>query len=476
MTVFTESWGGGDGPVSRLPPAARLLGGLLVCACCIVTPLTGWRDAALVAALLALWLPLCGLPTQRLAAAAAFAAALFLPMLLLALPLRAEGRAWPVALAVPTRIILRSTACVMASAATMSTLRIYDMGAALAGLRLPHGLQSLLLQIVHQTALLAHETQRMTKALKVRGFTASATGLRLRGLCALPQMWLLRLLNKAERVGDAMEVRGFGAEVQDVDVAPPPACDAALSFDLVSVRYRPDLPESLANVSFTVKPGERIALLGLNGSGKTTLLSAAAGLTPFTGRIIVCGMELTAGTERAVRDRIGFLFGIPDDQLLFPNVLDDVSFSLERMQVDRSEARQRARGMLERLGVGAYADCSPHQLSQGQRQRVALAGALAAHPSLLLLDEPSSALDHRGKDELAALLKMTDSAIILATHDLVFAQRVCRRFILLDAGRIVADSDNPETLINPPPEPLPADMPAPGFASCIAKRKSPHQR
>ncbi len=137
MINFTDSWGDGTGPVSRLPPAARLLCGALACACCIAVPLTGWRDIALAAALLALWLPLCGMPGRKLAAATGLVAVIFLPMLLLALPLRLEGRAWPEALALPSRIIMRGAACALVSAATMSTLRLYELGEALAGLRLP---------------------------------------------------------------------------------------------------------------------------------------------------------------------------------------------------------------------------------------------------------------------------------------------------------------------------------------------------
>lgn len=208
----------------------------------------------------------------------------------------------------------------------------------------------------------------------------------------------------------------------------------------VSVRYRDGAPEAVCGVSLSIAQGEHVALLGLNGSGKTTLLSTAVGLLPFTGEIEVCGLRLSRATERVIRDQTGFLFGVPDDQLLFPNVLDDVAFSLERRGVARQEARCRALAVMSRLGIGDLGACSPHTLSQGQRQRVALAGVLAAEPSLLLLDEPTASLDPVGKEELAELIVAQCVTVLLATHDLDFARRTCRRFIVFTAGSVLEDT------------------------------------
>ena len=151
---------------------------------------------------------------------------------------------------------------------------------------------------------------------------------------------------------------------------------SALSFRNVSVRYRPEDPFVLTEISLDIAPGERVALLGLNGSGKTTLLYSAVGLVPFDGCISVCDVELSRATERPIRDNVGFLFGIPDDQILFPNVLDDISFTLERRGIPREEARQRVLPIMKSLGIETLASRSPHRLSHGQMQRVALAGAL----------------------------------------------------------------------------------------------------
>lgn len=220
----------------------------------------------------------------------------------------------------------------------------------------------------------------------------------------------------------------------------------ALRMEGVEIR-RPGLEAPcLSGVTMAVAPGERVALVGLNGTGKTTLLMAAAGLLPHRGRIEVAGLLLERRSLDAIRDRLGFLFGVPEDQLLFPRVLDDVGFALRRRGMDKAEVARRARAALDALGIGALADRGVHQLSHGQKQRVALAGALVAKPDLLLLDEPSAALDPPARRALASLLSAQGAAMLIATHDLDFARRCCDRFLLLDSGTIVADVRDPEAI------------------------------
>lgn len=213
----------------------------------------------------------------------------------------------------------------------------------------------------------------------------------------------------------------------------------AISFRGVSVRYEPDDPPALVEIAFDVAAGERVALLGLNGSGKTTLLMAAVGLAPHEGAIAVDGLVVERRTLSRVRDRVGFLFNVPEDQLLFPKVEDDVAFGLLRRGASPEEARDGARRALGSLGVGHLAGAPLHHLSHGQKQRVALAGALVGEPPLLLLDEPSAGLDPPGSRALARLLSERAAAMLVATHDLDFARRLCERFVVLDAGRVVYD-------------------------------------
>jgi cobalt/nickel transport system ATP-binding protein len=208
----------------------------------------------------------------------------------------------------------------------------------------------------------------------------------------------------------------------------------------VSVRYEPDGPAVLDGLTLDIAPGERVALLGLNGSGKTTLLLAVAGLVPHGGEIRVGGLSLGRRTLTEVRKGLGFLFNVPEDQLLFPRVIDDTAFGLRRRGVPAPEAAAAALAVLGDLGVGHLAGAPLHHLSHGQKQRVALAGALVTGPSLLLLDEPSAGLDPPGKRSLAGTLRALPAALLVATHDLAFASRLVDRYLLLDGGRVVEDT------------------------------------
>jgi cobalt/nickel transport system ATP-binding protein len=213
-----------------------------------------------------------------------------------------------------------------------------------------------------------------------------------------------------------------------------------LRLNEVSVRYEPDMPATISGISFSVEEGERVALVGLNGSGKTTLLIAIAGLVGHQGEISVCGEILSHSSVSSIRKKIGFLFNVPEDQLLFPRVVEDVAFGLIRSGTGAKEARERARDMLGRLGIGSLHPLPLHHLSHGQKQRVALAGALVTGPPLLLLDEPSAGLDPPGRRELARILEADGSAQVIATHDLDFAERVSTRTILLEDGTIDRDA------------------------------------
>jgi cobalt/nickel transport system ATP-binding protein len=208
----------------------------------------------------------------------------------------------------------------------------------------------------------------------------------------------------------------------------------------VTVRHEPGKPPTLSKISFSLDPGEKIALLGLNGTGKTTLLSAIVGLIGFEGEVSICGEALNRKSAARLRRNVGFLFNVPEDQLLFPKVNEDVAFGLLQAGAAPNEAAVRVKAVLDRLGLRHLFDSPLHHLSHGQKQRVALAGAIVTNPPLLLLDEPSAGLDPPGKMALAEILLNLGSSQLIATHDLEFADRICTRVILLEQGTIADET------------------------------------
>ena len=172
-------------------------------------------------------------------------------------------------------------------------------------------------------------------------------------------------------------------------------------------------------IDLVVQPGEIVAILGPSGSGKSTLLATIAGVVPaLSGRVLVNGTDVT---DLPIHRRgVGLIFQEP---LLFPHlsVRDNVAYGLRRHGVARSVARERATDLLDWVGLAGFEERPVDQLSGGQAQRVALARALAPEPSVLLLDEPFSALDQDLRQRLAAevavRLRERDIAAVHVTHD-----------------------------------------------------------
>ncbi len=198
---------------------------------------------------------------------------------------------------------------------------------------------------------------------------------------------------------------------------------------------------ALAGVTLSVATGERVAVLGANGAGKSTLFLRLAGVlagTPGVAR--VHGLDPAVPAERAkLPGVVGVLFQNPDDQLFAGTVGDDALFGPLNLGMPLAEAEVAARAALERVGLAGYWDRAPLGLSGGEKRRAALAGVLAMDPAILLLDEPTAYLDARGKRALAEFLLSWPGTLLVGTHDLEFAAKLCTRAVVLDAGRVVAD-------------------------------------
>lgn len=211
MIAFSEAFGDGNGAARRLTPSARLICGAWVFACCATAPLGSPAGVTLFAVAWLAWLLGCAMRLRRFALTLGFAFCLFAPLLLLAPFSRCNGSAatWTEALRAPLQLGARGVAGVTVCAGALSLLSLAEFSIAVAALPLPRVVTGLLVQIVHQTALLIDESRRMTDALRVRGVPSARLAVRLRVAAALPAGWLARMVTCAVRVGDAMEVRGF---------------------------------------------------------------------------------------------------------------------------------------------------------------------------------------------------------------------------------------------------------------------------
>jgi cobalt/nickel transport system ATP-binding protein len=213
------------------------------------------------------------------------------------------------------------------------------------------------------------------------------------------------------------------------------------------LRFRyPNGVTGLDGIDLHVAHGERVAVLGPNGAGKTTLMLHLNGLLTGEGALEVAGLRVGEGDVRQLRAAVGLVFQDPDDQLFMPTVAEDVAFGPLNLGVPHDEVRDRVDAALAAVRMEHVTGRAPHQLSLGQRRRVAIATVLAMRPRLLVLDEPSANLDPRARRELLEVLDGIDRTMLVVTHDLPFAARLCERAVLLSGGRIVADGPCGEIL------------------------------
>ena len=210
--------------------------------------------------------------------------------------------------------------------------------------------------------------------------------------------------------------------------------------DVRNLVYRyPNGHAALAGVDLHVSHGERVALLGPNGAGKTTFVLHLNGLLHGEGELEVAGLDVRNDTLHELRARVGLVFQDPDDQLFMPTVREDVAFGPLNMGLERAEVDRRVDEALAAVRMTGVGDRAPHQLSMGQRRRVAIATVLSMRPQLLVLDEPSANLDPRARRELLDVLERIERTMLVVTHDLPFAAELCERAVILSAGRVVAD-------------------------------------
>jgi cobalt/nickel transport system ATP-binding protein len=222
------------------------------------------------------------------------------------------------------------------------------------------------------------------------------------------------------------------------------------------IRYRyPRGMEAICGISFHIRRKEKIALVGPNGAGKSTLLTMFNGMIrPDSGLMLFDNQPIRYDTQslRMLRKSVGFVLQNPDRQIIAPTVYQDIAFGPTNLGYDEHEVKDAVTRALRHAGLEGFERRPPHQLSGGEKKRVAIAGVLAMDPDVLVFDEPTSGLDPSGSEDIMELLDELNhggKTIIISTHDVELAYPWADRAILMLNGKILQE-DIPELAFGNP--------------------------
>jgi cobalt/nickel transport system ATP-binding protein len=203
----------------------------------------------------------------------------------------------------------------------------------------------------------------------------------------------------------------------------------------------PDGTKALVDIDLTIAHGEKVAIIGPNGAGKSTLLLAMSAFLKGAGKIVIDGVEASAKNAKQIRSVLGLVMQNPDEQLFMPTLFDDVAFGPMNMALGEGEVKERTVGALKTVGLEGMEKKPPHHLSGGQKRSAAIATILSMDPKIITMDEPEASLDPRTRNKLTELLGSLPQTLIIATCNMDFAAGLCKRAVLMDEGRIIADGD-----------------------------------
>lgn len=212
--------------------------------------------------------------------------------------------------------------------------------------------------------------------------------------------------------------------------------------------YNEGLPfaqKALDDISFEVKDGDFVGLIGHTGSGKSTLIQHLNGIMkPHSGKIYINDFDITDKEQNLteIRKRVGIVFQYPEYQLFEETVAKDIAFGPSNLGLSQEEIEKRVRDAMEDVGLdyNKFAEKSPFDLSGGQKRRVAIAGVIAMHPELLILDEPTAGLDPGGRDEIFNLIKSLhengNMTVILSSHSMDDMAKLVNTLMVMNKGRL----------------------------------------
>ena len=230
-----------------------------------------------------------------------------------------------------------------------------------------------------------------------------------------------------------------------------------IKFNDFSFKYSSSKTNILENINLSIESNEITVLAGPTGCGKSTLLKSIVGLIPnmydgeYSGEVIVDGIRIKDAEIKEIAKRVGFVFQNPENQIFMFSVERDIAFGLENLGIEQEIIKERIKKIMETLNITHLAEKAPHELSDGQKQRTALAGVLAMEPKILILDEPTSLLDPKTASEFMELMnklcRENGISIIIVEHRLDLVLKYADRLIILSNGKIVSN-DKPENVFN----------------------------
>ncbi|MBQ0015251.1 MAG: ABC transporter ATP-binding protein [Oscillospiraceae bacterium] len=211
-----------------------------------------------------------------------------------------------------------------------------------------------------------------------------------------------------------------------------------IDFKNVNFSYEKGEPV-LKDINFSIEEGESVGLIGCNGAGKSTLMKVLLGLLPHEGEIKVGDLTVSKETLPAVRRKIGFVFQDSDNQMFMPTVYEDMMFGPTNYGHTKEEAAARVDEVLEELNLTYLKNKYNHKISGGEKRMAAIATILTMRPKVILMDEPSIALDPENRRRVINAINKLSTTKLIASHDLDMILDTCSRVILMHDGEIIAD-------------------------------------
>ena len=210
-------------------------------------------------------------------------------------------------------------------------------------------------------------------------------------------------------------------------------CDVSFSYE-TGIRV-------IDHLSFSIHKGESVGLIGANGAGKSTIMKLMLGLLQGEGQILVDGLPVEKKNLPVIRQKIGFVLQDSDNQMFMPTVYEDMIFGPLNYGLSKEEAETRVDRVLRDLNLEELKHRHNHKLSGGEKRMAAIATILAMEPEMVVMDEPSTALDPCNRRTVINTINRLPQTKLIASHDLDMILDTCQRVILLSHGRIAADGD-----------------------------------